>query len=211
MENRVMKLHLQKHPNLSLKVIPGHYETSSSHVNYFIDINYLKTRHTEAMETAKAMIGKFDSNTIIDTIVCMDGCEAIGSYLAQELSIANFTCKNAHKAIYIVTPEYNCRGQMIFNNSLHSMIKNRHVLLLIGSTTTGITIRRGLECINYYGGKIQRISAIFSALDGINDIPIDSLFNLSHLPDYKTYFYHECPYCQKNIPLDSIVQGMRNP
>ena len=43
----------------------------------------------------------------IDTIVCLDGCEVIGAFLASELSRSGVLSTNAHKTIYVVTPEFN--------------------------------------------------------------------------------------------------------
>lgn len=35
------------------------------------------------------------------------------------------------------------------------MIKDRNIIILMASVTTGITINRSWECIEYYGGKLQ--------------------------------------------------------
>ncbi len=52
---------------------------------------------------------------------------------------------------------------MIFRDNLQPMVRGKNILLLLASATTGRTIARSLECIQYYGGIIQGISAIFSA------------------------------------------------
>ena len=54
----------------------------------------------------------------IDTIACLDGCEVIGAFLASELSRSGVLSTNAHKTIYVVTPEFNSNGQMIFRDNL---------------------------------------------------------------------------------------------
>lgn len=108
----------------------------------------------------------------IDTIVCLDGCEVIGAFLASELSRAGVLSTNAHKTIYVVTPEFNSNGQMIFRDNLKPEIYGKNVLLLLASATTGKTVRNSIECIEYYGGILQGISAIFSAVVQLTDIEL---------------------------------------
>lgn len=57
---------------------------------------------------------------------------------------------------------------MIFRGNLKPEIYGKNVLLLLASATTGKTVRNSIECIEYYGGILQGISAIFSAVDSIN-------------------------------------------
>ena len=67
---------------IKLNVTPGHYATSSSHINYFIDLTTLKARTSEAKAVAKSMSTDYIASTIVDTIICMDGTDVIGAYLA---------------------------------------------------------------------------------------------------------------------------------
>ena len=137
----------------------------------------------------------------------MDGTEIIGAYLAQELSSAGIMSMNLHKSIYIITPEYNSNGQLIFRDNIQPMVNNKHVLLLLASATTGKTIAKSLECIQYYGGIIQGISAIFSAAKTICGHTINSLFTSKDLPDYMTYPQKDCPFCKQGRKIDAIVNS----
>ena len=38
-------------------------------------------------------------STVVDTIVCIDGCEIIGAFLAEELTRAGVYSRNAHQTI----------------------------------------------------------------------------------------------------------------
>ena len=40
----------------------------------------------------------------------------IGAYLAEELTRAGVLSTNAHKTIYVITPEYNSNSQMVFRD-----------------------------------------------------------------------------------------------
>ena len=38
------KIHSKSHPAITLRVIPGHFVTPSSHINYYLDMSLLKAR-----------------------------------------------------------------------------------------------------------------------------------------------------------------------
>mgnify|MGYP000290854752 FL=1 len=42
------------------------------------------------------------------------------------------------------------------------MVKGKHVLILAASITTGYTVQAAIEAINYYGGTVAGLSAIFA-------------------------------------------------
>jgi orotate phosphoribosyltransferase len=207
METRAIKIFSPMNKKIALKVIPGHFATSNSHINLYIDLTTMKTRLSEAAEAAKTMAKQYMVSTLVDTIVCLDGCEVIGAYLAQELTLSGIMSMNAHQTIYIVTPEFNTNGQMIFQENFLPMIYGKNIVLLAGSTTTGDTLKRSIECIKYYGGIMQGISSIFSAVDTVDGTKIHSIFQTKDLPNYESYSVEECPLCKTMHKLDAIVNG----
>lgn len=207
MEQRTTKIMSQKNRKVLMRVIPGHFATNHSHINYYMDMTALRCRQSEASEIARTMVNDYMYSTIIDTIVCMDGCEVIGSYLAEELTQAGIMSMNKHQSMYVVTPEVNSTSQLIFRDNLDPMIRDKNILLLLATATTGKTIARSIECIEYYGGKIQGISAIFSATEQIGNHKVNAVFTADDLPNYQTYNSNDCPLCKQKTPLDAIVNG----
>jgi orotate phosphoribosyltransferase len=207
MENRVAKIYSMNNTKVALKVIPGHFATSNAHVNYYVDMTSLKTRQSEAAEVAKAIAEKYITNVVIDTIVCMDGCEVIGGFLAQELTKAGILNMNAHKTMYIITPEFNANGQLIFRENNQPAVSGKHVLLLIASVNTGKTVRRSLDCIKYYGGIAQGVSTIFTTIDQIDGLPVHSIFTKKDISGYHAYKIDECPFCKSGQKIEAIVNG----
>lgn len=190
---------------ISLKVTPGHFATTSSHINYFIDLTTLKARSNEAKAVAKSMVHEYISNTIVDTIICMDGTEVIGAYLADELTSSGIMSMNQHQTIYVITPEQNSMGQLLFRDNIIPMIKNKHAILLLATATTGRTVNQAIECIEYYGGIIEGISAIFTGADEIRGHNIHGVFNARDIESYASYPSHECPLCKSQVPIDGII------
>ena len=192
---------------MAITIIPGHFATNHSHVNYYIDMTSIKHVHSIAHEAASQMAEPYSRLTPIDTVICMDGCEVIGAFLAQELARGDLRGINAKQEICVISPEVNSNGQLIFRDNMQAMVWGKKVLLLIASATTGKTITHSLGCIQYYGGDVVGISAIFSAIDEKKDIQINSLFVSEDLPDYHSYPFHECPECKQNKKIDAIVNS----
>ena len=96
---------------------------------------------------------------------------------------------------------------MLCRHNRVGAIRNKNFILLRATTTTGSTLRRSLECIEYYGGKIQAIFSVFSAVKAINGIPVQSMFDTSDIPGYKAFEPHNCPYCRDKQKLDAMVNG----
>lgn len=207
MESRAIKIFAPKNKKVSLKVIPGHFATSHSHINLYIDLTAAKTRASDASETARTLSQQYMNSVVIDTIVCMEGCEVIGAFLAQQLTDVGIMSINSHQTMYVITPEFNTNGQMIFRENIQPAIYGKHVLLLVGSITTGDTLRRSMEAIRYYGGTVNGISAIFSAVDSIDGMPVYSIFKVKDLPDYKIFEINDCPLCKEKQRLEAIVNG----
>lgn len=203
----MIKIHAKNHPNITLKAISGHFVTPNSHVNYYLDMTTLKTRLSEASTVARELSVQISASTIVDTIVCIDGCEIIGAFLAEELTKAGVLSMNAHKTIYIITPEYLSTGQFLFRENFQPMIKEKNVLLLLASATTGQTIVKAAQALSYYGAKISGISAVFSAANSMMGIPIRSLFSIADIPDYKAYNPEGCALCKENQPVDAFANA----
>lgn len=207
MESRTVKITSKASNKVALKIIPGHFATTHSHINYYIDITTLKIRQSEAAEVAKALAARFTNTAAVDTIVCMDGTEVIGAYLADELTRNGILSLNAHNSMYVVSPEIDFNRQMIFRDNTQMSIYNKNVLILLASATTGKTIRRCLECVNYYGGQVVGIAAIFSAINELDGHHIETLFDAEDIPNYQTYEPKDCPHCKAKRKLDAIVNS----
>ncbi len=207
METRAVKIYSQVNKNVVLRVMKGHFATTHSHINYFMDMTGLKSRLNEAKGAASVLARKYENTTIVDTIVCIDGCEVVGAFLADELTRAGVMSMNQHRTIYVSTPECHTGGQLIFRDNMQMMIRGKNVILLLANVTTGKTLNRALECIEYYGGQTVGISSIFSVIKSARGIEVNSILTEKDVPDYMTYETAKCPLCQKKVLLDAMVNS----
>ena len=196
------------HNHVRLRLAKGHFATGHSHINYYVDLTMTKHRLSETREAAQALCHGISHTTVIDTILCLDGTEVIGACMASELTRAGNTNMNAHRTIYVVTPERANGSQLIFRDNIAPMIVGKHVLVLAASVTTGYTVRSAVEAIRYYSGIPAGACAIFSCVDECAGFPVISIFNKKdHLPDYESHPAGDCPMCQNGQKLDGIVNS----
>ena len=225
------KIYAKDNHDVALKVTKGHFSSDRFHINYYIDMTSLKMRRKDAQQVAKAMVSRYvnrvnlsgntpfvsgdmqqliasmSTKTHIDTIICMDGCEVIGAYVASELSQIGVTTLNSHKTSYIITPEFDSTGQMVVRDNIRPMLKDKHVLVVLATAMSGRTISKSIRCIQSYGGLIEGISVIFSAVDEIDGYPVNSVFDTSDLPDFRLSDPSQCPDCKNGVKLDAIVNS----
>lgn len=196
-----------RNPELFLRVQKGHFATMHSHTNYYIDVTTQKFRMSEAKAVAKEIVSFYRTNTVIDTIICLDGTEVIGAFVAQELTEANFMNMNAHQTIYILPPEYIGNGQMVFRDNTSPMIINKHVLIIAASVTTGKSALTAVDAVRYYGGHVVGVSSIFATVSECDGIPVTSIFNPHDLEDYESFKPNRCPMCRNGEKLEALVNS----
>ena len=190
-----------------LRIARGHFATNHSHINYYIDITYQKTRLSEAKASAYQLVSHFINDTPVDTILCLDGTAVLGTCVAEELTKTGFCTITQHQTIYVVEPEYNANSQIIFRDNIKPMITGKHVLILMASVTTGYTANRSIEAIKYYGGRIAGVASLYRAIDEISGYPVRSIYSVADLPDYESFDYRECPYCKAGRKIDALVNS----
>ncbi|MBQ7936294.1 MAG: phosphoribosyltransferase [Clostridia bacterium] len=193
-----------KRKNLYLRVARGHFATANCHSNYYIDVAAQKSRLSEAKAVAEELRAYFYHTTVVDTILCLDGTEVIGTCLADQLTKADYINMNAHKTIYVVTPETN-NGQLMFRDNIVPMIAGKNVLILAVSVSSGRTVQAAIDAVKYYGGQIAGVAAIFSTVENCGGYPVYSAFNPKDLSDYNNYPSHECPMCKAGQKIDALI------
>lgn len=197
-----------KYSDLVLRVSKGHFVSSHSHSNYYIDVAAQKSRLSEAKAVARELCRNNSYNTkIVDTILCLDGMEVIGTCLADEITKNSLMNINAHQTIYVVTPEMTGNSQLLLRDNIVPMVKDKHVLVLTISVATGNTANSAIEAVSYYGGKVVGIASIFATRKECGGYPVESVFNPDDLGDYFTVPAHECPLCKEKVKIDALINS----
>ncbi len=192
---------------IPLRIARGHFATNNCHVNYYLDMTYTKHRLAEAHEAAKELVQEYDKSKPVDTVLCLEGTEVLGTCIAEELTQAGVTITNEHKTIYVVTPEIASGNQTIFRGNTIHLIRNRHVLILAATVETGALLLDAINSVKYYGGIPEGICSIFSAGQKCGGLPITSIFTADLLGDFMYVPASECPLCKAGVKLDALVNS----
>jgi orotate phosphoribosyltransferase len=206
MESNTFSVPLGKNPLIAMKVTPGHFSTNRSHITHFLDLNDMKSNIRIARDAARELAAPYLA-TLIETIVCMEGTEVVGAYLAEELLQEGMAPFNNDGEIHVLTPIRIANGNFIFQGSTVEWISGRHVLLLVPSISSGSTVNRALDCILFYGGVIAGISALFRTLDERYGKKINALFTSEDVPGYMVWDTHDCEMCKAGRKLDAMVSS----
>ncbi|MGI6124328.1 MAG: hypothetical protein ACOYIG_09100 [Acetivibrionales bacterium] len=196
---------LSKNPTIVMNVIPGHFTTSHFHLTHYLDLDNLKTNSSIARDVAAELALPYLSTTPIDTIVCMEGTEVIGAYMAEELLQEGTSAINSGGEIHVVTPMNNVNRQLTFQSNIQKLIDGKNIVVLVSSVSSGKTVESALECLSYYNGKVVGISALFNAFPDESEQEIHSLFTSEDIPEYKMLSPDECDMCKSGRKLDAIV------
>lgn len=207
MDIKLQDLRSERNPKARIKIMQGHFARSHSHVNTYIDLSTIKCRCNNAREAARVLAEPYLSSTEIDSIVCLDGMEVVGAFLAELLEEPGSISVNGGKNISIVTPEQNQFGQMMFRDNTKRMIGGQNVLILAGSINTGKTMLKAIDTILYYGGNVSGVCAAFSAASKVAGLDIYSIFTAKEIPEYQVYPSHDCPLCKAGRKVDAIVNS----
>ncbi|MBE5859097.1 MAG: orotate phosphoribosyltransferase [Butyrivibrio sp.] len=201
------KLEYSRNTDVILRYTKGHFITPHSHVNYYLDMCDTKARMKEARAAGESLAELYLATDVIDTILCLDGMEVVGSYLANKLTESGVISMNSHKTMYITGPEVNVSGQMMFRENTQHMVSGKKVLILTDSVTTGGALKTALESIRFYKGEPVGVAAVFSIATQIENVPIRSLFSSRDLSDYASYSHDSCPLCRDGVAVDAICNG----
>lgn len=207
MDEKLIDLRSAKNPKARIKIMKGHFATSHFHINNYIDISTIKVRHMNCREAARVLTDEFAHMIAVDTIVCLEETDTIGTFMAEQLADNSRHSLSNGNNISIVTPEYHQSGQILFRDNVQRMIENKQVLILAPSITTGKSVKRACEAVLYYGGKVCGICAVFSSVNKINGLEVKSIFTTKDIPDYRAYAPNECPMCKAGQKIEAIVNS----
>lgn len=191
-----------------IHAMPGHFISASSHLNYYIGTSDIKHNHNVSVDAAMLMAQYYaERNIHVDTVLCLYETQALGAYLAHELARPNMLNPNPDNNVYVLGPEYDASGNIIFRDNLKKLIQGRDVVVLISCITSGKTVARAMESVRYYGGRIAGVTSIFSAVSSVEGVEINTIFTKADVPGYEAYAPHDCPHCKAGERVDAIANG----
>lgn len=208
LEQPIYTVRSNRDERVFIHVAPGHYVSASAHMNYYVGTSDIKHNHNVSVDAAMLMAQHYAERSIhVDTVLCMYETQALGAYLAHELARPNMFNPNPDSTVYVLGPEYDAVGNIIYRDNLKKLIHNKNIVILISCITSGKTAQRAMESVAYYGGNVVGVTSIFSAIDSIDGVEVNAIFNENDIPGYQAYSPHDCPYCKAGAKVDAIANG----
>ncbi len=204
MERNAYELFAKRNNRVSIRVMPGHFVTQHSHVNYCVDPTRVKTEAVMARAAAKLFAESF-SDVAVDTVITLERMKMVGAFLAEELSTS--TGVNMRQEIAVISPEFTADEKLILRDNLIPYVRDRHILILAASTTTGITAMGAIRGIRYYNGDPVGVATVFGGDFEIPGIPVKKLIGIRDLPAYASYRAVECPLCRSGVKIDALINS----
>ena len=204
METNAFELFAKRNNKVSIRVMPGHFVTQHSHVNYCVDLTRIKTESRLARATAKLFAESF-ATVAVDTIITLERMKMVGAFLAEEL--AGSTGVNMNQEIAVISPEFTADEKLILRDNLVPYVKNRRVLILSATATTGITAMGAIRGIRYYDGDPVGVATVFGGAFEIPGVTVKQLIGVEDLPAYKSYRPGECRLCKDGVKIDALINS----
>ncbi len=204
METKAYELFAKRNNKVKIRVMPGHFVTQHSHVNYCVDMTRVKTEMGLARAAAKLFAESF-RDVVVDTIITLERMKMVGAFVAEELSSASGL--NMNQDIAVISPEFTADEKLILRDNLVPYVKDRHVLILAATATTGITAMGAIRGIRYYDGDPVGVATVFGGNFEIPGVPVKKLIGTEDLPAYKSYRPGECPLCKGGVKIDALINS----
>lgn len=201
MDKRAYDIFSNINRGIRIKVIPGHFATRHSHVNYCVDMTEVKSGLHAAKAAAKLLSDSFAS-TPVDTIITLDRMKMVGAFIADYLSHSHI---NLNQNIAVITPEIT-NDKLLLRDNFLPYVKNKRVLILTASVTTGKDVLNAVEGVRYYGGEAVGAATVFGA-DLRLGVPLVKIFSAEVIPDYRSHAPVECPLCKSGVKVDAVVNS----
>ena len=86
MDERLENLRSTKNPKARIKIMKGHFATSNSHLDTYIDMSTVKIRHNNAREAAKVLAQEYVTSTYVCCLPAVQP-EMLQSHLSHPLRL----------------------------------------------------------------------------------------------------------------------------
>lgn len=208
MDRPIYTITSQRNERVFIHTMPGHFISATNHLNYYVGTSDIKHNHDISVDAAMLLAQYYAERNIgVDSVLCLYETQALGAYLAHELARPNMFNPNPDNTVYVLGPEYDASGNIIFRDNLKKLIYGRNVVVLISCITSGKTVARAMESVMYYGGRVVGVSSIFSATDKVEGMEVNTIFKREDIPGYAAYTPHDCPHCKNGERVDAIANG----
>lgn len=153
-------------------------------MNFCISTRELRLSAKLAKEAARALAQPYHTGALVDLILCEEGCEAVGAFLAAELGGGSVLSLNRGSDIHIGTlrlsEQETCTREEL-------PLRGKSILLLTDLLMSPKRARRAADYILGSGAALSGVCALFGVPGEVEKRKIQCLFEASDLPGFYTW------------------------
>lgn len=157
--------------------------------------------HTE--ETSA--IGKLFAEKYKDKNIGVVVAPALGGIILSQWTASHLTALSGEKVLGVYTQKTS-EDEQILTRGYENLVKDKRILIIEGTTTTGSSVMKVVDVVQQAGGKVIGVCVMVNTdPDGINSktlgVPFESLCELKVIK----YYAKDCPMCKSGMAINTSV------
>lgn len=184
----------------------GHFVgTSNRHMSIYVNKDFLLP-HTVETSRICYLLAKQNKDLDIDLVVAP---VVAGAILGHE--VARYLSEIQGKEILSAYADKTDEGPLIFKRGYEELVKNKKVLIIEDTVATGLSVKKMIDVVKKFEGKIQAMSVIVNRVpEEINSVnlgvPFSSLVEILA----ETFEEKDCLLCKSGIPINTKIGHGKN-
>src|SRR3989344_672622 len=172
--------------------------TSGRHMPAYINKDALLPHTKQVSEIGKLFAEKFKNKKIEVVISPAVAGIPFSQWTAHNLSKIN------KKEILSVFTEKTSENDQIFKRGYDEVVKNRRILVIEDSTTTGSSVKKVARSVRKAGGKVVAVGVMINRDPKlVNSRSIGVPFSSIAVFHISSYEAGKCPLCKSGIPINT--------
>ena len=173
---------------------------SGRHMAAYVNKDYLYPHTEETSQVGKLFAEKF-KNTPIDVVVG----PAVGGIILCQWTAYHLSKLKKKEVLAVFTEKLPDENQ-VFKRGYDMYVKNKNVLVVEDTTTTGGSVRRTVDSVKAAGGTVVAVCVMINRDPKIvDDKAVGAPFHSLAIYEFPSYESADCPLCKSGVPVNTKI------
>jgi orotate phosphoribosyltransferase len=183
-------------------ITDSHFVYSSGrHSSVYINKDALYLHTERISKLCQLMAGMYDADQVDVVVGPVLGGIVLSQWVAHHLNIRRTIGETL--AVYAEKEDDGASKTFSFHRGYDKYIANKNILVVEDVLTTGGSVRQVIELVRRHGGRVIGLSTLCNRgtiqSEDVGNVPLQALINI----DLETYAADTCPFCQKDVPINT--------
>ncbi len=171
--------------------------TQGRHMPAYINKDALLPHTNKVSKIGKLFAEKFKNKNIEVVVSPAVAGIPFSQWTAHHLS------KISGREVLSVFTEKTLDNNQIFKRGYDAVVKNKRVLVIEDTTTTGSSVKKVIHSVKKAGGKVVAVGVIINRDKNVNTKSIGAPFSYLGFFDIASYDARTCPLCKSGVPMNT--------